>query len=94
MLNEQGREGPADGQIMAAIGARLAVLEISASLPSFPGTSLAVCDVLEGQRVHVYGVSPPRLNDQDRRVVDVKFSRVKVPLVQGWGHVDYTSLDN
>ncbi|KAL2126019.1 hypothetical protein VTI74DRAFT_1934 [Chaetomium olivicolor] len=94
MLIEQGREGPTDGRIMAAIGARLAGLETSASVPSSPGAPLAACDVLERQRVHGYGVSPPRWNGEGRRVADVEFSRPKVPLVQGWGHVDYSSLDN
>ena len=94
MLIEQGREGPTDGQIMAAIGARLAALETSASVPSSPGAPLSACNVLEGQRVHGYGVSPLRLNGDGRRVVDVVFSRPKLPLMQGWGHVDYTCLDN
>ncbi|KAK4040171.1 hypothetical protein C8A01DRAFT_46486 [Parachaetomium inaequale] len=95
MLNEQGREGPTDGHIMAAIGARLAALETAASVPSSPGAPLAACDVLEAQRVHGYGVRRPlRLDGQGRRVVDVEFSRPKVPLVQGWGHVDYSCLDN
>ena len=94
MLHEQGREGPTDGQIMAAIGVRLAALETSASVPSSPGAPLAACNVLEEQRVHGYGVSPPRLNGEGRRVVDVEFSRPKLPLVQRWGHVDYSCLDN
>jgi hypothetical protein len=102
MLREQGREGPADGQIMAAIGAHLAALETStsASSASAPSSSpdaappLAASDVPEEQRVHGYGVSPPRWNDEGRRVVDVQFSRPKLPLVQGWGHVDYACLDN
>lgn len=94
MLKEQGREGPTDGRITAAIGARLAALETSASVPSSPGAPLAACDVLEGQRVHGYGVSPPRWNGEGRRVVDVEFSRASVPLVQGWGQVDYSGRDN
>lgn len=94
MLKEQGREGPTDGQIMAAIGARLAAIETSASVPSSPGAPLAACDVLEGQRVHGYGVSPPRLNGEGRRVVDVEFSRPNPPLAQGWGHVDYSGRDS
>jgi hypothetical protein len=94
MLNEQGREGPVDGQIMAAIGARLAALETFACVPSSPGAPLAACDVLEDQRVHGYGVSPPRVNGEGRRVVDVEFSRPNPPLVQGWGHVDYSSHDS
>jgi hypothetical protein len=94
MLNEQGREGPTDGQIMAAIGVRLDALETAASVLASPGAPLAACDGLEGQRVHGYGVRPPRLNGEGRRVVDVEFSRPKVPLVQGWGHVDYACLDN
>jgi hypothetical protein len=94
MLHEQGREGPTDGQIMAAIGVRLAALETSASVPSSPSAPLAACNVLEEQRVHGYGVSPPRLNGEGRRVVDVEFSRPKLPLVQWWGHVDFSCLDN
>lgn len=93
MLNEQGREGPTDGHIMAAIGARLAVLETSASVPSSPGAPLAACDVLEWQRVHGYSVPPPRLNGEGRRVVDVVFMWPNPPLVQGLGHVDYSSQD-
>ncbi|KAL2023058.1 hypothetical protein VTK56DRAFT_3968 [Thermocarpiscus australiensis] len=94
MLKEQGREGPADGQIMAAIGARLAALETCASVPSSPGAPLAARHVLEEQRVHGYGVSPPRLNGEGRRVIDVQFSRPKLPLVHGWGHVDYSHVDH
>ncbi|KAK3299819.1 uncharacterized protein B0H64DRAFT_447740 [Chaetomium fimeti] len=93
LLNEQGREGPTDGHIMAAIGARVAAIETSACKAS-SGGSLAPGDVLEEQRVHGYGVSPPRLNGEGRRVVDVEFSRPKIPLVQGWGHVGYACLDN
>ncbi|KAJ5626191.1 hypothetical protein N7510_002500 [Penicillium lagena] len=93
MLNEQSREGPADGQILAAIGARLAALETSDSVPSSPGAPLAACNVLEGQRIHGYSVPPPRLNGEGRRVVDIVFSRPNPPLVQGWGHVDYTCQD-
>ncbi|KAF7555673.1 hypothetical protein G7Z17_g1947 [Cylindrodendrum hubeiense] len=94
MLNEQGREGPADGHIMAAIGARLAALETCDSVPCSPGAPLAACDIFEGQRVHGYGVAPPRVTGEGRRVVDVEFSRPNPPLVQGWGHIDYSSLDN
>lgn len=94
MLNEQGREGPADGQIMAAIGARLAALETSTSVPSSAGATLAACDVPEGQRVHGYGVLPPRLNGESSRVVGVVFCRPSLPLVQGWGHVDYLCEDS
>ena len=93
MLKEQGREGPTDGRILAAIGARMSALETSASVPS-PGAPLAACNVLEGQRVHGYGVSPPRWNGGGRRVVDVEFSRPSVPLVQGWSQVDYSGRDN
>ncbi|PYI11004.1 hypothetical protein BO78DRAFT_466667 [Aspergillus sclerotiicarbonarius CBS 121057] len=93
MLNEQSREGPADGQILAAIGARLAALEAFASVPSSPGALLAACNVGEGQRVHGYSVPPPRFNGEGRRVVDVIFSRPNPPLVQGWGHVDYSCQD-
>ena len=94
MLKEQGREGPTDGRILAAIGARMAALETSTSVPSSPGVPLAACDVLEGQRIHGYGVSPPRWNGEGRRVVDVEFSRPSVPLVQGWSQVDYSGRDN
>jgi len=94
MLNEQGREGPTDGQIMAAIATRLATLETSGSMPSSPSAPLGACDVLEGQRIHGYGVSPSRLNGEGRRVVDVEFTRPNPPLEQGWGHVDYSSRDN
>ncbi|KAF3769377.1 hypothetical protein M406DRAFT_337600 [Cryphonectria parasitica EP155] len=94
MLKEQGREGPTDGQIMAAIGARLAALETSASVPSASGIPLAACNVLERQRLHGYGISPLRLIGEGRRVVDVEFSRPNPPLEQGWGHVDYSCLDN
>lgn len=94
MLNQQGREGPADGHIMAAIGTRLAALEAPVSVPCSPSAPLAACDVLEVQRVHGYGVSPPRVTGEGRRVVDVTFSRPNPPLVQGWGHVDYSGLDN
>lgn len=94
MLKEQGREGPTDGQIMAAIGAHVAALETSDIASSSPGASLTACDVLEGQRIHGYGVPPPRLDGEGRRVVDVQFSRPRVSLAEGWGQVDYTSLDN
>ncbi|KAJ5819334.1 hypothetical protein N7474_004925 [Penicillium riverlandense] len=93
MLNEQGREGPTDGHIMAAIGARLAALETSASVPSSPGAPLAACDVLERQRVHGYSVPPPRLNGEGRRVVDVVFMWPNPPVVQGLGRVDYSTQD-
>lgn len=94
MLREQGREGPADGQIMAAVGTRLAALETSASVPSSPGAPLAAYDVPEGQRVYGYGVQPLRLDAQGRRVVDVEFTRPNLPLVQGWGRVDYSCRDS
>ena len=94
MLNEQNREGPADGQILAAVSARLAAIETSASVPSSPGSPLAACNVLEGQRIHGYSVPASRLNGEGRRVVDVVFSRPKPPLAQGWGHVDYSGPDS
>lgn len=94
LLREQGREGPTDGHIMAAIGTRLAAIETSSSLPSFQEAPIAACNVLEERRVHGYGVSPPRLNGEGRRVVDVEFSRPKTPLLEGWGYVDYADLDN
>ncbi|KAJ5380613.1 uncharacterized protein N7496_003041 [Penicillium cataractarum] len=94
MLREQGREGPVDGQIMAAICARLAALETASSVPSSPGAPLAACDVLETQRVHGYMVPPPRLDDKGRRVVDVVFMWPYPPLAQGLGHVDYSGRDS
>lgn len=94
MLSEQGREGPTDGRIMAAIGARLAALETSASVPSSPGAPLTACDVLEDQRIHGFGVSHSRVSGEGRRIVDVQFSRPSVPLVEGWGHVDYSCMDS
>ncbi|KAL2822660.1 hypothetical protein BJX63DRAFT_127377 [Aspergillus granulosus] len=94
MLNEQSREGPADGQILAAIGARLAALETAASVPSSPGSPLAACNVLEEQRIYGYSVPHPRLNGEGRRVVDIVFLRPNPPLVQGLGHVDYSSQDD
>jgi hypothetical protein len=93
MLNEQHREGPADGQILAAIGAQLAAHEMSASVPSPPRAPLAACNVFEEQRVHGYSVAPPRLNSESRRVVDVVFSRPNPPFAQGWGRVDYSYSD-
>lgn len=93
MLSEQRREGPADGQILAAIGARLAAIETSASVPSSPGSPLTACDVLEEQRVHGYSARSSRLNGEGRRVVDVVFSWPNPPLVQGWSHVDYSCQD-
>ena len=93
VLNEQSREGPADGQILAAIGARLAALETSSTAPSSAGASLTACDIVEGHRIHGYSVPPPSLNGKGRRVVDVIFQRPNPPLVQGWGHVDYSCPD-
>ncbi|KAK7228052.1 hypothetical protein V2G26_000222 [Clonostachys chloroleuca] len=90
MLGEQNREGPADGHILAAIGAQVATLEISDSVPSTPGTLLTACDILEEQRFHGYTVPPPRLDSEGRHVVDVVFSRPNPPLAQGWGHADYS----
>jgi hypothetical protein len=93
MLNEQSREGPADGQFLAAIGARMAAIEISASVPTTPGAPLAACNILEEQRVHGYLVPLPRVNDEGRRVADIVFSRPNPPVAQGLGHVDYSSPD-
>ncbi|CAL5866296.1 uncharacterized protein PFLUO_LOCUS503 [Penicillium psychrofluorescens] len=93
MLKEQGREGPTDGQIMAAIGARQAALETSASVPFSPGAPLAACDILEEQRIHGFSVPPPRLNGEGCRVVDVVFMWPNPPLVQGFGHADYSCPD-
>ncbi|PYH30090.1 uncharacterized protein BO87DRAFT_410041 [Aspergillus neoniger CBS 115656] len=92
LLNEQSREGPADGRILAAIGARLAALETSSSVPSSPSAPLAACDIVEGQRVYGYSVSPNSLGDS-RRVVEVIFQRPNPPLMQGWGHTDYSCQD-
>ncbi|EAQ93799.1 predicted protein [Chaetomium globosum CBS 148.51] len=92
LLNEQSREGPTDGHIMAAIGARLAAIETAGTVPSPRGAPQAACNVPEDRRVHGYGVSPPKLNGEGHRVVEIEFSRPKVPLVQGWGDVDYTDL--
>ncbi|GKZ72965.1 hypothetical protein AnigIFM50267_009634 [Aspergillus niger] len=93
VLNEQSREGPADGQILAVIGARLAALETFSTAPSSPGASLTACDIVEEHRIHGYSVPPPSLNGKGRRVVDVIFQRPNPPLVQGWGHVDYSCPD-
>ncbi|VUC26320.1 unnamed protein product [Clonostachys rosea] len=92
MLSEQNREGPADGQILAAIGAKAAALEASADLTSTPGTPVSACDIPEEQRFHGYTVPPPRLNSEGRRVVDVIFGRPNPPFAQGWGHVDYSVM--
>ncbi|CAG9975249.1 unnamed protein product [Clonostachys byssicola] len=90
MLSEQDREGPADGHILAAIGAQVAALEISDSSPSTPGAPLAACDILEEQRFHGFTVPPPRFDSEGRRVVDVVFTRPNPPLAQGWGDADYS----
>lgn len=92
LLKEQSREGPADGRILAAIGARLAALETFSSVPSSPSAPLAACDIVEGQRVYGYSVSPNSLGDS-RRVVEVIFQRPNPPLMQGWGHTDYSCQD-
>ncbi|KAL4941970.1 hypothetical protein BDV06DRAFT_171074 [Aspergillus oleicola] len=94
MLKEQSREGPADGQILAAIGTRLAALETADSVPSSPGAPLAACNVLEEQRVYSYSVPHPRINDEGRRVVDIVFLRPNPPLMQGLGHIDYSCQDD
>jgi hypothetical protein len=99
MLRDQGREGPTDGRIMAAVAVRLAALETAESIPSSPGAALVASDVLEEQRLHGYGLSPVRVspiraNGKGGRVVDVTFSRLKVPLPQGWGRVKYDGMDN
>lgn len=94
MLREQGREGPADGQIMAAVGTRLAALEASTSVPSSPGAPLAACDIPEAHRIYGYGVEPVRLDEQGCRVVDVEFTRPELPLVERWGQLDYSSREN
>ncbi|RAH58914.1 hypothetical protein BO85DRAFT_467700 [Aspergillus piperis CBS 112811] len=92
LLTEQSREGPADGRILAAIGARLAALETSSSFTPSPSAPLTACDIIEGQRVYGYSVSP-RFNMESRRVVDVIFQRPSPPLMQGWGHTDYSCQD-
>jgi hypothetical protein len=96
MLKELGREGPADGRIMAAVGERLDEIEMARAGcgTSSTGGELAAGDVPEGQRVHGYGVRSSRVDGEGRRVVDVQFSRPRVPLMEGWGEVDYSSLDN
>ena len=95
LLGEQTcREGPADGQILAAIGARMASIESSASVPSRPGAPLAASDILEEARVYGYEVPNPRLNDEGRRVVDILFNQPNPPLAQGWGSVDYSRQDS
>ncbi|KAL0943136.1 C6 zinc finger domain-containing protein [Colletotrichum truncatum] len=93
MLSEQSREGPADGQILAAIGARMAKLETSASIPSYSGGPLAASNILEEHRIGGYTVPHPRLDSEGRRVVDILFSRPNPPLAEGWGHVNYSSQD-
>ncbi|KAF4978317.1 hypothetical protein FZEAL_5290 [Fusarium zealandicum] len=75
---------------LAALGARLAAIETFASVPA----PMAACDVVEAQRVYGYSIPHPRLNGDGRRVVDSVLSRPNPPLAQGWGHVDYSSLDN
>ncbi|BCS02753.1 Zn(II)2Cys6 transcription factor domain-containing protein [Aspergillus luchuensis] len=92
LLNEQSREGPADGRILAAIGARLAALEMISSILPSPSAPLAACDIIEGQRVYGYSVSP-RFNGESRHAVDVIFQRPNPPLMQGWGHTDYSCQD-
>jgi hypothetical protein len=94
MLKELGREGPADGRIMAAVAGRLASIETAGCGPSLTGGLLTASDVAEGRRVHGYGVKSARVDGEGRRVVDVQFSRPKVPLTEGWGEVDYSSVDN
>ncbi|GKZ49052.1 hypothetical protein AbraIFM66951_001305 [Aspergillus brasiliensis] len=93
VLIEQSREGPADGQILAAIGARIAVLETSGSVPSSPSAPLTSCDISEAQRVYGYSVPHSSFNEEGRRVVNVIFQRPNPPLLQGWGHVDYSCKD-
>jgi hypothetical protein len=93
MLKEQGREGPSDGHIMAAIGARIAEME-SPQPTGREGESLRACDVLEGLRIHGHGVYPGRPMSVGRRVLDVEFSRPNPPLAQGWGTLDYTDMSN
>lgn len=88
MLKEQGREGPSDGQIMAAIGAQIAALESPESM-SASGEPKA-----ERLRVHGHGVFPGGTTGVSHRVLEVEFSRPSPPLEQGWGRVDYTNLDN
>jgi hypothetical protein len=94
MLKEQSREGPADGHILAAIAARVAALEkTTTSASSSSGAPLAARDIFEEQRIYGYSVLPPRIIGEGRRIVDVIFSWPNPPLVQGWGHVDYTCRD-
>lgn len=93
VLKEQGREGPCDGHIMAAIGARIAALE-SPQVTQSDGEQVQACDVLEEMRIHGHGVYPERVASDGRRVLDIEFSRPNPPLAQGWGTLDYADLKN
>ncbi|KAL4886847.1 hypothetical protein BJY04DRAFT_43042 [Aspergillus karnatakaensis] len=90
MLAELSREGPADGQILAAIGARLAALESAKSEPPFPGAPLEACNIPEEQRIYGHSVPPPRINAEGRRVFDIEFMKPNPPLAQGLGRTDYS----
>jgi hypothetical protein len=90
LLSEQIREGPADGRILAAIGSRLATVEMSTSVPTSPGAPIAATKILETQRVYGYMVPDPRFDSDGCRVVDVVFLRPNPPIAQGLGHVDYS----
>jgi hypothetical protein len=88
MLQEQGREGPSDGRIAAAIGSRVARLE------SPDGCAKAASEIPIGERLHGHAVFPGKLVGKGRRVVDVMFWRPEPRLAQGWGRVDYTDFNN
>lgn len=90
LLSEQIREGPADGCILAAIGTRLATIEISASLPLSPDAPITASKIHEVHRVYGYMVPHPRFDDDGHRVVDVVFLRPDPPIAQGLGLVDYS----
>lgn len=88
LLKEQGREGPSDGSIAAAIGARVAELE-STEADGSRIKILSASDVPERLKIVGHGVFPERLTSDGRRVLQVEFCRPKVPVTEGWGKVDY-----
>lgn len=91
ILKEQGREGPADGQTMAAIGARLGELEESARPLSVSRSCYEAHDIHEDQRIHGYSIDGPQLFETGKRIIRVSFSIPEPPILQGWGIVDYSS---
>lgn len=90
MLNELGREGPADGPTMAAIGARLAAIEESASRSEL-GPQLTASDIHEEQRVHGIALKSPPVSEVGRRFLHVEFSMPNPPLLEGWTKADYSN---